>query len=63
MNINVGDILICKKNHPCGNNRFSVLRVGMDFRIKCEKCGHEVMIPRNKIEPNIKKIEHIEVIL
>ncbi len=56
MNINVGDRIEMKKQHPCGGKTFAVLRVGMDFKIKCEKCGHEVMVPRNKIEKNIKKI-------
>ena len=31
MDISVGDILVMKKNHPCGSNRFLVLRVGMDL--------------------------------
>ncbi|MEG1887354.1 MAG: DUF951 domain-containing protein, partial [Oscillospiraceae bacterium] len=31
-------------------------RVGMDFKIKCEGCGHEIMSPRHKTEKNIKKI-------
>ncbi len=56
MDIKVGDIIVCKKNHPCGGNRFSVLRIGMDFKIRCEKCGHEVMLSRSKIEKNIKSV-------
>lgn len=56
MNVNVGDILVMKKNHPCGDNRFLVLRVGMDFKVRCVKCSREVMVPRAKIEKNIKKI-------
>ena len=60
MDIQVGDILTCKKNHPCGGNRFAVLRVGMDFRILCLTCGHEVMVRRSKFEPNIKSIERPE---
>ena len=59
MNINVGDTLIMKKSHPCGNNKFEVLRVGMDFKIKCKNCAREVMVPRSKIEKNIKSIEEI----
>ena len=43
MDVRVGDILEMKKQHPCGNKRFRVLRVGMDFKIKCEQCGHEIM--------------------
>ena len=45
-----------KKPHPCGNRRFCVLRVGMDFRLRCTSCLHEVMVPRAKAEKNIKKI-------
>lgn len=56
MDVQVGDILQMKKNHPCGENRFSVLRIGADFKIRCIKCGHEIMASRSKIEKNIKKI-------
>lgn len=45
-----------EKKPPCGANRFAVLRVGMDFRIKCEGCGHEMLVPRLKIERHIKRI-------
>ena len=56
MNVNVGDRVEMKKPHPCGGKTFRILRIGMDFKIKCEKCGREVMAPRNNIEKNIKKI-------
>ena len=56
LDVRVGDVLEMKKQHPCGGKQFDVLRVGMDFKIKCRGCGHEVMAPRNKIEKNIKKI-------
>ena len=52
----VGDILLMKKNHPCGSNRFIVLRTGVDFKLKCEKCGHEIMTPRIKAEKNVKNV-------
>ncbi len=57
VDVQVGDKLTMKKPHPCGCNQFGVLRVGMDFRIKCEKCGHELMSPRSKIEKHIKSID------
>ena len=56
MDVQVGDRLLLKKPHPCGNSEFAVLRVGMDFKIRCLRCGPEVMVPRAKIERNIKKI-------
>ena len=58
MDVRLGDILLMKKKHPCGSDSFTVLRIGMDFRIKCDGCGHEVMVPRSKAEKNIKKIIH-----
>ena len=56
MDVRVGDTIVMKKTHPCGSDRFVVTRVGIDFKIKCENCGHEIMSPRQKIEKNIKKI-------
>lgn len=56
MDIKVGDVLQMKKPHPCSCNMFNVLRVGMDFRLECQKCGHKIMIPRAKAEKNIKKV-------
>lgn len=60
MDVRVGDKLIMKKNHPCGSNEFAVLRIGMDFRIRCLGCGREVMVPRVKAEKNIKRIDRTE---
>ena len=56
MDIAVGDTIQTRKKHPCGASSFEVLRVGMDFKIRCTGCGREVMLPRAKIEKNIKKV-------
>ena len=56
MDVRVGDRLLLKKPHPCGSREFAVLRVGADFKIKCAGCGHEMMLPRPKVEKNIKKL-------
>ncbi len=56
MDVRVKDILVMKKPHPCGSVRWQVLRSGMDFRLKCAGCGHEVLIPRSKAEKNIRQI-------
>ena len=45
-----------EKKHPCGSDSWEILRVGMDFRIKCCGCGHMVMLPRVKFEKKLKKI-------
>ncbi len=56
MDINVGNTLQMKKPHPCGSDMMKVLRVGADFKLRCEGCGHEFMTPRSKCEKKIKKI-------
>ena len=60
MDVRLGDILVMKKPHPCGDRRWLVLRTGADFRMKCLGCGHEVIQPRQKIERNIRSIERKE---
>lgn len=56
MDIRINDKLTMKKRHPCGSAEWLVLRIGMDFKLRCLGCGREVMIPRSKAEKNIKKV-------
>ncbi len=57
MDIRVGDVLELKKQHPCGSREWKVLRVGMDFKLRCAGCGHELMLPRSKAEKAVKKVK------
>jgi hypothetical protein len=57
MDIQLNDILVMKKAHPCGGDRWLVLRTGADFRLRCLKCGHELMTPRFKAEKNIRTVQ------
>ena len=56
MDIQLNDVLVMKKAHPCGEKRWVVLRTGADFRLRCMGCGHEVMQPRHKTEKNIRDV-------
>ncbi len=59
MDIQINDILNMKKKHPCkkeNSDKFRVIRVGMDIRLECLGCGHQMMLSREKTEKNIKKI-------
>ena len=51
MDIQLNDILVMKKAHPCGEARWRV------FRLRCLGCGHELMTPRHKAEKNIRSVE------
>ena len=58
MEYNIGDIVRTKKTHPCGNKIWEITRVGVDFKLKCQKCGHVVTLPREKaLKAITKKIE------
>lgn len=60
MDINVGDIVKLKKQHPCGSAEWEVLRVGADFRIKCTGCGRQIMIARRLLEKDVKEVKEKE---
>lgn len=51
-----GEAVKMKKKHPCGNDIFLVTRTGMDIKLKCQKCGREIMLPRASAERAVKKI-------
>ena len=55
MKYDVGDIVRTKKQHPCGSKKWELTRVGVDFKLKCLGCGHELMMPREKALKMITK--------
>jgi hypothetical protein len=57
MNYEAGKTVVMKKQHPCGNNEFRILRVGMDFKLSCLKCGRELWLKRKDAEKSIKSIK------
>ncbi len=52
----LNDVVEMKKAHPCGTNRWKIIRLGMDIRIKCQGCGHSVMLPRREFSKKVKKV-------
>ena len=58
----LNDVVEMKKAHPCGTNRWKIIRLGMDIRIKCEGCSHSVLIPRKEFVRKMKKtlVKHEE---
>lgn len=57
MEYNIGDIVRTKKKHPCGSKLWEITRVGVDFKLKCQGCGHVVVLEREKAKKAITKIE------
>ncbi len=52
----LGSIVQMKKGHPCGENKWKIVRVGVDIKIECLKCGRTVMMPRIEFNKKIKKV-------
>lgn len=55
MEYNVGDIVETKKQHPCGSKEWEIVRVGIDFKLKCLKCEHVLILERQKALKMIKR--------
>ncbi len=54
MDLKTGDVIKMKKPHPCGANSWRLKRVGMDIRMECVGCGHQVMLPRKQVEKGFR---------
>ena len=52
----LGSVVIMKKDHPCGFNKWEIIRMGADIKIKCIKCGRSIMLPRIEFNKKLKKI-------
>ncbi|TDY42395.1 hypothetical protein C7445_11526 [Alicyclobacillus sacchari] len=52
----LNDIVKMKKPHACGENMWQIIRLGMDIRIKCQRCGHSVLIPRARFERLVRSV-------
>lgn len=52
----LNSIVIMKKEHPCGTNRWEITRMGVDIKIKCMNCGRIIMIPRIEFNKKLKKV-------
>ena len=60
MEYNIGDIVKTKKAHPCGSKEWEIIRIGVDFKLKCQGCGHVVTMERPKALKAITKVVNKE---
>lgn len=52
----LGDLVQMRKKHPCGSDRWTVIRVGADIKIRCAGCSHIVMMDRADFVKRMKKV-------
>lgn len=55
---NIGDYLRLRKKHPCGDDRWEILKTGVDMRLKCVTCKRVILIPRVKLTKQVKEVLH-----
>lgn len=52
----LGSIITMKKQHPCGNNEWKIIRIGADIKIKCLACNRSIMMTRIDFNKKLKKV-------
>lgn len=52
----LNDIVIMKKQHPCGTNEWQIIRIGADIKIKCLNCNRTIMLTRVEFNKKLKKV-------
>ena len=57
---NLGDVVIMRKQHACGTNEWTITRLGVDIKIKCNNCGREIMMDRLEFQKKLKKVKNSE---
>ncbi|MBQ3048200.1 MAG: DUF951 domain-containing protein [Clostridia bacterium] len=50
----VGEQFEGKKQHACGGKMWTIIRVGADYKIKCNTCNRELMLEKHKLDKMIK---------
>ena len=56
MDLQLHDRVELNKPHSCASSQWEILRVGMDIKLRCLGCGHELMLPRSKAEKSVRRI-------
>lgn len=54
--VEAGQQVELKKPHPCGTNRWEVVRPGMDIKLRCVQCGRYVTLPRPTFDRRLKRL-------
>ena len=52
--VHVGDVVRLRKPHPCGGTDWTVVRLGADIGLVCNKCQHRILLARGVFERRLK---------
>lgn len=48
--LRMGDRIALRKPHPCGGHEWTVVRLGADIGLVCDRCGHRILLDRLDVE-------------
>jgi len=54
--IQIGDLVRMRKQHPCGGSTWVVTRIGADIGLECLTCQRRVMLTRRELNRRAKTI-------
>ena len=63
LRLQLGDVLRLRKDHPCGNFDFEVVRLGADIGLRCVLCNRRILLARSLLERRLERFvsrEHEE---
>jgi hypothetical protein len=55
LRLQLGDVLRLRKDHPCGNFDFEVVRLGADIGLRCVVCNRRILLARNLLERRLER--------
>lgn len=57
MEYNVGDLVKLDKKHPCGCDIWEIIRIGMDIKLRCNKCHRIIILGRAQFVDLLVSVE------
>ena len=54
LDVQIGDVLVLKKPHPCGSNLWHVVRLGADIGVRCQGCRRRLLMPRSELARRLR---------
>lgn len=57
----LGEVIRLKKPHPCGEDRWEIVRLGADIGLRCLGCRHRVLLERRDVERRLNQRFELEV--
>lgn len=61
IDIQLGELVRLRKKHPCGSDKWEIVRLGVDIGLVCQGCGRRILIPRSQFNKQFKsKLDRTE---